>query len=92
MLARIYRPAKSAMQSGRGGERAWRLDYEPAEGKRLDPLTGWTGSGDMTGQIRLTFSSREAAIAYAEKRGIAYEVLEPRERAPKRKSYAENFV
>jgi hypothetical protein len=91
-LARIFQPPKSAMQSGRAGTRGWVLEYEPAEAKALDPLTGWYGSGDMLGQVRLRFETREQAIAYAEGQGIAYEVeAAPARAAMKPKVYAENF-
>ena len=59
MHARIYQPARSAMTSGQGNSKTWVLEYAPAEARRIDPLMGWTGSGDMNGQIRLQFSSRE---------------------------------
>jgi hypothetical protein len=90
-VARIFMPPKSAMQSGRGRSGAWALEFAPAEGKRLDPLTGWYGSGDTLGQVRLSFATREAAVAWAEAQGIAYEVEEPKPVAVKPKSYAENF-
>lgn len=91
MEARIYRPARTAMQSGRARTAAWRLEFEPEAAKRLDALMGWTGSADMRGQVRLDFPSREAAAAFCDKRGIAYRVHEPRERKTKAKSYADNF-
>lgn len=91
-LARIFQPPKSAMQSGRAKTHGWVLVYEPTEAKALDPLTGWYGSGDTLGQLRLNFESREQAIAYAEKEGIAYEVETPPAGVPlKPKAYAENF-
>jgi hypothetical protein len=91
-LARIFQPPKSAMQSGRAGSQTWVLDYAPAEPKALDPLTGWFGSGDMRGQISLTFETREEAVAYAEAQGIAYEVETPAPPAAmKPKVYADNF-
>lgn len=91
-LARIYQPPKSAMQSGRAKAQGWLLEYVPAEAKVLDPLTGWVGSGDMRGQLRLRFDSREQAVAYAEAQGIAYEVEAPAAApAMKPKVYAENF-
>jgi hypothetical protein len=91
--ARIYMPPKSAMQSGRGRSQGWVLEFEPAEQKRIDPLTGWFGSGDTQAQIRLHFDTREQAIAYAQGKGIPFEVEEP---APiraqiKPKSYSDNF-
>jgi hypothetical protein len=92
--ARIFREQKSAMQSGRAGTSEWVLRFEPAEPKRIDPLTGWFGSGDTNAtQVRLAFPSVEAAIAYAEQRGIPYEVeAPPTVRADiKPKSYSDNF-
>jgi hypothetical protein len=92
MFARIFRPAKTAMQSGRGKSAVWVLEYEPESGRSHDPLTGWVSSGDMRGQVRLTFPTREEAIAYATGNGIPHQVLEPRE--PKRipRSYSDNFA
>ncbi|WP_198373200.1 ETC complex I subunit [Roseomonas rosulenta] len=91
-LARIFQPPKSAMQSGRAKAQGWILVFEPAEAKALDPLTGWYGSGDMLGQVRLSFDTREQAVAYAQAQGIAYEVEAPPARgAMKPKVYAENF-
>ncbi len=91
-LARIFQPPKSAMQSGRATSEGWVLEYEPSEAKALDPLTGWVGSGDMLGQVRLRFETREQVLAYAETAGIAYEV-EPTPPGPalKPKVYADNF-
>src|ERR1043165_9822101 len=66
MLARIYRPAKNAMQSGKAKTKDWVLEFEPASARKPDPLMGWTQSSDMNGQIRLTFETREQAIAYAQ--------------------------
>lgn len=88
---RIYQPAKTAMQSGRRNTLKWVLEFEPEGRKQTDPLMGWTGSGDTLGQIRLTFDSREAAVAFARKKGHAYQLDEPRQRRLRIKSYAENF-
>jgi hypothetical protein len=90
-LVRIFVPPKSAMQSGRAGSRVWVAEFAPAEPQRLDPLMGWVGSGDTAKQIRLRFPTKEAAIAWAESQGHAWEVEEPRPVALKPKSYAENF-
>ncbi|MGG5808434.1 ETC complex I subunit [Falsiroseomonas sp. CW058] len=91
--ARIYRTPKSAMQSGRSRTDDWVLQFEPGEPKRIDPLTGWFGSGDMRAQVRLRFPSAEAAVAYAEAQGWPYEVeVPPPARAEvKPKSYSDNF-
>ncbi|WP_159997696.1 NADH dehydrogenase ubiquinone Fe-S protein 4 [Roseomonas sp. 18066] len=91
-IARIYSPPRSAMQSGRAKSGGWLLTYAPSEARRQDPLTGWYGSGDMRGQLRLSFASREAAEAYARANGLAFEVeAEAPGPAIKPKSYAENF-
>src|SRR3954447_23522205 len=70
----IYKPAKPAMTSGRAGTNRWLLEYEPQSAPFVEPLMGWTGSTDPLAQVRLTFSSREAAIAYAQRHGLDYEV------------------
>ncbi len=92
MLARIYQPAKTAMQSGRAMTRQWVLDYEPGEAKRQDALMGWTGSGDMLGQVRLTFATREEAVAYAQRHDIPYQVQEAGQYRVRPKAYADNFA
>jgi hypothetical protein len=91
MVARIYKPAKTAMQSGLGRSKDWVLEFEPAAPREIDPLMGWTASRDMGQQVRLSFDTREEAIAYAEKNGLAYQVSEPETRKPVRKSYSDNF-
>jgi hypothetical protein len=91
MGVRIYKPAKTAMQSGRAGTRRWVLEFEPSAPKEIDALMGWTGSPDTRHQVRLSFATCEEAIAYAERRGLPYRVGLPRERTPKLRSYAENF-
>ncbi len=91
MLARIYKPARTAMQSGIARTKRWVLDYEPESAREVEPLMGWTSSGDMNSQVKLAFATREDAIAYAKRNGIAYLVREPRVRKQTRKSYADNF-
>ena len=89
--ARIIQQGKSSMQSGRARAARWVLEYEPAEAKRADPLTGWAGSGDMLDQLHLGFPTLEAAQAYADRQGIAYHVVPAAERALKLQAYADNF-
>ena len=89
--ARIRQRIKSSMQSGRAREGAWLLEYEPAEAKRADPLTGWAGSGDTRDQVRLGFPTAEAAIAYAEREGLAFTIVPAPQRTLKLQSYADNF-
>src|SRR5947209_8096128 len=91
MAARIYRPALTAMQSGPARTKEWVLEYDPETPQEIDPLMGWTSSGDMKSQLRLTFDTKQEAIAYAERNGIGYRLLEPKPRSPVRKSYSDNF-
>lgn len=91
-VARIYKPAKTAMQSGTAKTKGWVLDYEPAEPRAVEPLMGWTSSGDMRQQLRLRFHTKEEAIAYCEREGIAYQVSEPKEQARRGIAYADNFA
>lgn len=91
MTARIFRPSKSAMQSGLGRCKDWVLEHEGTGERFIDPLMGWTGSSDTQAQVRLEFDTKEEAIAYAEARGLPYRVVEPQERKAVRKSYADNF-
>ena len=93
MLARIYRPAKTAMQSGKAKSRDWRLEFEPASARTIDPLMGWTGSGDMNRQVRLRFDTAEEAIAYAEANGIPFQRTDPKPRKAniRAQGYGDNF-
>jgi len=91
MTVRIYKPAKTAMQSGEGRTREWVLEYEPEAPRQIDPLMGWTSSSDTRQQVSLNFETKEDAIAYATSNGLAYTVIEPTPRKPLRKSYADNF-
>ena len=91
MKVRIYKPAKTAMQSGVGKIKEWVLESEPMP-KILDPLMGWTGSRDTMQQVRLQFATVEEAKAYAEKKGWHYTVEMPRPRHVRPKAYADNFA
>ncbi|HVW58184.1 MAG TPA: ETC complex I subunit [Rhizobiaceae bacterium] len=91
MSARIFSPAKTAMQSGKAKTGYWVLEYEPEKPKKIDPLMGYTSSSDMKSQIRLMFDTREEAVAYAQKHGIPYRIELPKEAARRQISYAENF-
>jgi ETC complex I subunit conserved region len=91
VVARIYRPAKTAMQSGQAKTSEWRLDFEPETPRVVEPLMGYTSSTDMRQQVRIDFPTKEEAIAFAEKNGLAYEVFDAHE--PKRRlaAYSDNF-
>jgi hypothetical protein len=91
MLARIYQPARSAMQSGRARIRSWVLEYEPEVPREIDPLMGWTSSRDMRSQVELEFACREDAVAYAQAHGIPFQVFEPHQPELRAKAYSDNF-
>jgi hypothetical protein len=91
MFAKIFRPSKTAMQSGRAKTRQWVLHFEPKAAKRPDPLMGWASSDDTTSQVRLSFDTKEEAVSYAKSHGIAFQVVEARETPRRIKVYADNF-
>ena len=91
MPARIYKPSKTAMQSGFANTKAWVLDFEPEAPRQVEPLMGWTSSGDMRQQLHLRFYTKEEAIAYCERRGVPYQVTENVPLKRRIMSYADNF-
>ncbi|PVB63607.1 ETC complex I subunit [Labrenzia sp. 011] len=91
MVARIYRPAKTAMQSGKAKTHRWVLDYEPEIAKSVEPLMGYTSSADMKQQIRLFFETQDDAVAYARRHGIPYRVEKAQDRRVRGSAYADNF-
>lgn len=91
MTARISCPAKTATQSGFAKSRRWLLEFDRNSPREIDPLMGWTSSSDMNAQVRLWFPTKEEAIAYAEREGLAYVVIEPNAVTRKILSYSDNF-
>jgi hypothetical protein len=91
MEARIYKPSRTAMQSGNANTREWLLVYEPEVPREIEPLMGWTASGDMRQQVRLRFDTLEEAVDYARRHNIPYRVYEPKEPARRKIAYADNF-
>jgi len=91
MTARIYRPARTAMQSGTAKTHHWELEYDQESPRTIEPIMGYTSSRDMKQQIHLTFDSREEAVGYAERNGIDYRVIEPHNPKRRRIAYADNF-
>lgn len=94
MRARIYQPAKTAMQSGTAKTNGWVLEFAQASARAVDPLMGWTSSDDTQSQVKLKFESRAAAEAYAAAKGIAFDVTQPQTRKPviRAGGYGENFA
>ncbi len=91
MRARIYQPAKTAMQSGRAGSQLWVLEFEPESRSGMDPLMGWTSSANTRAQVRMSFETLDEAVAYAKRQGYAYSVEQPKQRSVRPKAYADNF-
>ena len=91
MTAKIYRPAKTAMQSGKAKTNLWVLEFDAEKPRTIDPIMGYTSSGDMYQQVKLTFETSEEAVAYAERKGIEYRVILPKETTVKTVSYTDNF-
>jgi hypothetical protein len=91
MVAKIYRRSQSATQAGPAKARAWVLEYDLEEPRRIEPLMGWTASGDMLSQVRLCFESKEAAVAYANRQKLAFRLEKPNPARRIIQSYADNF-
>lgn len=94
MRARIYQPARNAMQSGMARSQGWVLEFIPADARKIDPLMGWTSSDDTQTQVRLQFDSVDAAVEYARAHGINAVVRNPQTRKPNIRmgGYGENFA
>jgi hypothetical protein len=91
MKAKIYKPAKNAMQSGRANTERWVLEYELETPRRPEAIMGWTSANDTLNQVRMRFESRDAAVAFAESKGFDYTVGEEHMRKVKPRSYLDNF-
>jgi len=92
MSVKIYKPAKNAMQSGKGNTKKWVLEHDNEDSRYIEPVMGWTGNSNPKSQINLKFDSKEAAIEYAKRKGIKYEVCEPNESKLKLQSYSDTLM
>jgi hypothetical protein len=93
MLARIFRPSKTAMQSGKAKTKEWLLEFEPSAARRSDPLMGWTQTSDTaSSQVQLSFETRDEAVRYAEQNGIAFQLFDDKPAKRIIKAYADNFA
>jgi hypothetical protein len=90
-IARITELERKTTQSGKANAGRWFLEFERQEPLRPDPLTGWNGSGDTNAQVRMTFDSKEAAVAYAERHGLQYHLIPAPPVRLKLQAYADNF-
>ncbi len=91
MQAKIYKPAKTAMQSGRAKYNKWILKISDSKNQTKDTMMGWNGGSNTISQIQLQFKTKDDAINYAKSNDLDYEVLETSERKVISKSYADNF-
>ena len=89
--AKIYKPTKTAMQSGNRNTKNWLLEFDTLN-TGIDPLMGWESSKDMMSEVKLEFSTKEQAISYAKKNNINYYIIEPQKRKIIKKSYTDNFL
>jgi ETC complex I subunit-like protein len=94
MRARIFQPARNAMQSGQAKTHIWVLEFDPIAARAVEPLMGWTSSQDMSSQVRMQFESQKAAEKYAADHGIDAAVIQPHKRKPliRQGGYGENFA
>jgi len=92
MAARIYRPARTAMQSGTANTKDWVLDFEPEQPREIEPLMGWTSSADMRQQVRLRFETAEEAVSYCEQHGIVFQLVKEKNQVRRPMSYSDNFA
>ena len=89
--AKIYKPSKTAMQSGLKKFDKWLIEFI-TEKPGINPLMGWESSTDTFDELKLEFSTKELAIEYANKNKIDYELIESNKRKIVKKSYADNFT
>ena len=91
MTARIFRPSRGTTSSGTARTKTWLLQFEPSSACETEPLMGWTSSRDMNSQVKLSFATKDEAIAYCDREGLAYTLEEPKPEVRKVLSYADNF-
>ena len=89
--AKIYKPAKTAMQSAEGNTRNWLLEFDTLS-TGVNPLMGWESSKDTMSEVKLEFLTKEQAINYAKKNNIDYYIIQPQKRKIIKKSYSDNFL
>ena len=89
--AKIYKPTRTAMQSGKRNSKKWLLEFDTLR-TEIDPLMGWESSRDTMSEVKLEFSTKEQAINYAKKNKISYYLIEPQKRKIIKKSYSDNFL
>ena len=89
--AKIYKPSKTAMQSGKRNSKKWLLEFDTLD-TQINPLMGWESSVDTMSEVKLEFSSKDEAINYAKRNNLNYYVIEPEKSKIVKKSYSDNFL
>ena len=89
--AKIFKPTKTAMQSGKGNSKSWLLEFDTLN-NTINPLMGWESSNDTMSEVKLFFDTKDDAVNYAKKNNIDYYVIEPKKRKIIKKSYTDNFI
>ena len=89
--ARIIEQQRGTTQSGKAKAGRWTLEIERTEALKPDPLTGWAGSGDTETQLRLSFDSKDEALAYARSKGLEVHIVPAAPVGLKIQAYADNF-
>jgi len=89
--AKIYKPSKTAMQSGLKKFDKWIIEFI-TDDPGINPLMGWESSTDTYSELKLEFQNKELAIEYAKKNKIDFELIEAKPRKIVKKSYADNFT
>ena len=89
--AKIYKPTKTAMQSGKRNTKKWLLEFDTLN-TGINPLIGWQTSKDTMSEVKLEFSTKEQAIFYAKKNNIDFYIVEPEKSKIIKKSYSDNFL
>ena len=89
--AKIYKPTKTAMQSGMRNTKNWLLEFDTLN-TGINPLMGWETSKDTMSEVKLEFSTKDQAVNYAKKNNIDYYIIEPQKRKIIKKSYSDNFL
>ena len=89
--AKIYKPSKTAMQSGKRNSKNWILEFDTLN-TGINPLMGWETSNDTMSEVKLEFSSKEEALIYVKKNNIDYYIVEPQRAKIVKKSYSDNFL
>lgn len=92
MGAKIYKPAKNAMQSGKAKTKNWILEFRSENTRCVDELMGWTGNSDTKAQLKMKFETLDEAEKFAQSHNIDYIIITPKQPKLIKQAYADNFI